>query len=618
LRVSSETMARQRQTPDRGESETPLPVDGPASEPGEPGSTKRHASSATLDAAREQVLQLEQRLAEAEAMVKALLVGNLDPVIAATRHEGPFRAIVEGALQRGLADRSAVIEQLPCGVVVYDQRGRLLFANPVAAELAGPSRDPRVLPTCSLDLGPADPTTNRPFTAAELPVTRALAGEHVTSFECALRVPSERDEQTLRLSAVPRVDEAGNIIGALCTIIDVTERWRLQRELLQSDRMACVGSLAAGMAHEINNPLAYILANVAFVAEEIPSLVHALQSGDSVALPRTQEIGRALGDAREGAERIRRVVSELKTFARAEDDVRQPLDVRGALEDACHVAETEIRHRARLIKDFAVVPLVLASEARLRQLFLNLLMNALQAVDETKGDVREIRVSTALGQGGEVIIEVRDSGPGIAPALLPRVFDPFFSLRPAGTSAGFGLATCESITLAHGGTIEVESEIGRGTVFRVSLPAEVAIVAVAPGTPPARPSARPRRGRVLVVDDELSVADSIKRILARDHDVTIALRAADALDALARGDEFDLILCDIMMPEIGGLELYAQIAELRPALLSKLAFMTGGAFTSRARAFLESVPNARLHKPFELAELRAFVNARIAQAQAGG
>jgi signal transduction histidine kinase/CheY-like chemotaxis protein len=566
---------------------------------------------AELEAARQTIDALERRLGESEAMVKALLVGNLDTLLAGVRAGGAIDAVVEGALLQGLADRSAVIDQLPCGVVVYDERGRLLFANPAAAELSGDRRDPRVLPTQSLDLAPVDPAAGRPVAASDLPVPRALAGEQVHQFECVLRDPLSREDRALRVSAVPRLDGAGQTIGAICTIIDVSERARLQRELLQSDRMACVGTLAAGMAHEINNPLAYILANIAFVADEVPALVRQLRAGSGGGATRTEEIDRALGDARDGAERIRRVVSELKAFARADDDARQPLDVRVPIEEACQVAETELRHRARLVKDLAAVPRVMASDSGLRQLFLNLLMNAAQAVEEAADDAREIRVTTRTFTGADVVVEVSDSGPGIPSASLPRVFDPFFSLRPAGSTAGFGLATCESIALGHGGTISVESEVGRGTVFRVTLPA----TATLPTARPAERDTRQLRGKVLVIDDELAVTDSIKRVLGRDHDVVAVLQAAEAFDMLSRGDDFDLVLCDVMMPGMGGLDLYAKLAAVRPEVLPRIAFMTGGAFTARARAFLESVPNPRMSKPFDLAELRAFVSERIVLAR---
>ena len=602
--ASSIEMARERQTPTSirrvDASSTPPPSDASAPLQEEEG------TDTALAQAHRTIADLQRRAAESEAMIKALLAANLDAVVAATHDDPHLRSVLEGALYQEVADRSAVIDQLPCGVVAYDERGRLLFANPFATELGGDARGARALPAQSLALTPADPATGRAFEAHELPVARALAGETVRSFECILRASPVREERVLRMSSVPRVDDAGKIIGAICTLIDVTERTRLQRELLQSERMACVGTLAAGMAHEINNPLAYILANVAFVAEEIPALLRSLQGHAAVGAltsPRMQEILVALSDAREGAERIRRVVSELKAFAEAKDDVRQLIDVRQCLEDACQIAETEIRHRARLIKDFAPVPQVMASEGRLRQLFLNLLMNAAQSVDDAAADIREIRVTTR-SSSEEIFVVVSDSGPGIAASALPRVFDPFFSLRPSATTSGFGLATCETIALAHGGRIEVESELGQGTVFRVTLPK-------APGPPPVSRSVPARRGRVLVIDDELAVTDSMKRVLGRDHDVTIALRAADALEILAGTSEFDLILCDVMMPEMGGLELYAKIAEVRPELLPRLAFMTGGAFTARARAFLESVPNARFNKPFSLPELRAFVSARI-------
>jgi len=573
-----------------------------------PGSTEKVRSSATLEDARAEVRELESRLAESQELVAALLARNVATILAAIDRDGPVRATVGAVIEQALADRSAVIDQLPCGVVVYDLHREIVFANRAATEFGVSRQDsqgPRAVPRGAPDVEGG--AASAPATA--WPLSKALAGSAVDSFECVVREAPGLDERTLRVSALPRVDAEGRILGAICTIVDVSEQARLQRELLQSDRMACIGSLAAGMAHEINNPLAYILANVGFVTEELPSLLRSLP-GDGVAvMPRVQEMARALGDARDGAERIRRVVSDLKAFARAEDDLRHPIDVRFPLEAACQLADTEIRHRARLVTNLADVPLVFASELRLRQLFLNLLLNAAQAVDGATGGVREIRVSTSVGPAGEVRVSVGDTGPGIDPAMLPRVFDPFFSLRPDAPSGGFGLATCESIVRAHGGTIDVESDLGRGTIFRITLPSGSGEQSGVDDRAPTDVA----RGRILVIDDELSVVDSIKRVLGRDHDVTATVRAADALESLARGDDYDLILCDVMMPELGGLELYAQFAETRPDVLPRLVFMTGGAFTPRTRAFLESVPNARIAKPFEMSALRAFVAAQISR-----
>ena len=211
-------------------------------------------------------------------------------------------------------------------------------------------------------------------------------------------------------------------------------------------------------------------------------------------------------------------------------------DIRHPLEEACQAVEAELQGRARLIKDLSPTPLVTASEGRLRQLFANLLRNAAQAVLEAEDGIREIRVSTKTSASGEVLVHVADSGPAIPAASFPRAFEPFFTLRPAGTTAGFALATCENIVLAHGGSISLESATGRGTTFHVALPASSA----RPSPPiQAQPA---RRGRVLVIDDELAVTDSIKRVLGRDHDVMVALRATDALEEIARGRDFDRTL----------------------------------------------------------------------------
>jgi signal transduction histidine kinase/CheY-like chemotaxis protein len=555
---------------------------------------------------------LARRVADLERLLKAVLVGDIEPLFVAARAEPAVQAIVEEVLREGLADKIAVIEHLPCGVVVYDERGGLLFANRAAGLLSPWSGDARALPGVSMELAPIEPATGRRFLADELPVARALRGETVEGFECVLRRPGPGDDVALRLSAVPRVDVAGTVTGAICTFIDITERSRLEQELLQADRMACVGTLASGMAHEINNPLTYVVANVVFAADEVPALVRSLPSAGVTLGPRVAEIGRALNDAREGAERIRRVVGELKSFAQAEDDARVAIDVRGPLEAACLVAESEIRHRAKLIKQLTEVPRVLASEGRLRQLFLNLLMNAAQSIDERPAESHEIRVSTGVSRTGEVLVLVSDTGAGLDPASIPRVFDPFFSLRPTSVSTGFGLATCQSIAVAHGGTLTVDSVIGRGTEFRLSLPADLSPAAA------VIDHATPRRGRILVVDDEIAVVDSIRRVLGRLHDVTVAFEGAEAVELIGREPPFDLILCDVMMPEMGGFEVHARLAEIKPEALPRIVFMTGGAFTPRARAFLESVPNARLSKPFDLGELRAFVAGHLAHLDAKG
>jgi len=256
------------------------------------------------------------------------------------------------------------------------------------------------------------------------------------------------------------------------------------------------------------------------------------------------------------------------------------------------------------------VPPVLANGARLGQVFLNLLINAAQAIPEGQVEKNEIRVVTRSDDLGRAIVEVRDSGSGISPDVVGRIFDPFFTTKPIGIGTGLGLSICRSIVTALGGVIAVESQVNKGTVFRVTLPS--APEAKDDGDLPSSGRANQgRRGRVLVVDDERAIGQSIRRILMSEHEVVVFTRAQHARDLIAQGDRFDVILCDLMMPEMTGMDLHASLVAMAPDQAERIVLLTGGAFTSTARHFLESVPNLRIEKPFDSANLRAIIRSLV-------
>ncbi|GEJ55712.1 sensor histidine kinase [Anaeromyxobacter diazotrophicus] len=265
-------------------------------------------------------------------------------------------------------------------------------------------------------------------------------------------------------------DAAGKATRLVGTCTDITEKKRMAIKLQIADRMASLGTLAAGVAHEINTPLAYVLANVDCCLERLEPLTAA---GDGAA-PTTdvaRECVGALRDAHAGAARMRDIVRDLKAFSRVEDDVREPVQAQASLRAALSLADLELRRRARVVLDFQPVPPVLASESRLSQVFLNLLVNAAQAIPEGHPDRHEIRVTMREMAGGKVMVEIRDTGCGIAPEHRHRIFDPFFTTKPAGVGTGLGLSICHEIVSALRGAIEVESEVGQGSRFRVILPA---------------------------------------------------------------------------------------------------------------------------------------------------
>jgi PAS domain S-box-containing protein len=398
-------------------------------------------------------------------------------------------------------------------------------------------------------------------------------------------------------------DAAGKPVRILGAVMDLSEREEMSARLAQADRMASVGTLAAGVAHEINNPLAYVIANLDYAHQEIEAAVAAQQP------PEGSELPRALREARDGAERVRLIVRDLKTFSRPDDARMERVDVGRAIDSAVTLAWNEIRHRARLVKDYTPVPEVWANEARLSQVFLNLLINAAHAIPEGAADRHEIRVSTRRDARGRVVAAVQDTGAGIPEEIRPRVLEPFFTTKAMGEGTGLGLSICHGIVSSLGGELLFDSEVGKGTVFRVVLTpraveGEVANVirVVETGR---------RRGRILAVDDEQLVLNALKRTLSSEHDLTIFTKPQAALAWLDQGQPWDLILCDLMMPEMTGMDFHAELSRRMPERAGHVIFVTGGAFTAGARDFLGRIENIRVEKPFEAKALRQLVNQQL-------
>lgn len=318
------------------------------------------------------------------------------------------------------------------------------------------------------------------------------------------------------------------------------------------------------------------------------------------------DVRRVLADALEAAERIRNVSRDLRIFSRAQEEGQETVDVQRVLESTLRMAQNEIRHRARLITEFGPVPPVEANESRLGQVFLNLVVNAAQSMDEGRADVNEILVRTEVDDVGRVAVEIQDTGSGMPPEVIRRLFTPFFTTKPVGVGTGLGLSICHRIVASFGGEIEVESAVGVGSTFRVLLPASQAVPAASRPVVEVEPSSR--RAHVLVVDDEAAVAGIVKAVLATDHEVTAVTDAREALQLVASGNRYDVILCDLMMPFMSGMDLHAELSLADSGLAECMVFVTGGAFTPATRAFLEKVRNARIEKPFDFASLRRLVN----------
>jgi PAS domain S-box-containing protein len=502
---------------------------------------------------------------------------------------------------QGEALLGLVLDSLAEAVLVADAQSRILLLNQSARELFG--LGPKELPPeqwiSALSPRRADGT---PFEASELPIACALRGERVDNLEMIVRSAGDGTERQLSATARPLVGLDGRLWGGVAVLRDVSVQRRHEQQLIVSDRMASVGALAAGVTHEINNPLAAVLANVELAIGDARSL-----EANRI----TERLVEELSDAQEAANRVREIVRDLKLFSRSEEERHGPVDAREVLESALRMAWNEIRHRARLVRSFEDVPLVHGNDARLGQVFLNLLINAAHAIPDGRAESNEIRVALRR-VGDRVLVEIADTGSGMSEEVLRQVFTPFFTTKPLGVGTGVGLPVCQRIVSALGGQIAVESKLGVGSTFRVLLPtATVISTPVPPSFDKVARQSPTRRGRVLVVDDEPMVALAVRRTLEGQHDVSVVHRAQDALDMLRAGKRFDVILCDVMMPNLTGIDFFNEVSTLAPSEIEKIVFLTGGAFASQAREFLESVPNLRLDKPFMPDELRKLVRERL-------
>lgn len=524
----------------------------------------------------------------------------------------------------------AVVEGSPEALTTADLQGVILNANRQALALHSARSEADLIGHNVLDfVAPEDRERAVANTARTFEAGRS-GPEEYTLLRCDGSLFAGEITASLIRSA------SGRPLLLLGVTRDISERTWLRAQLTQSDRMATVGMLAAGVAHEINNPLTYMLYNLSTLDEKVPQVIEALRDawrtldecvgadrGRELLGPRrTQlessgvldELREATSWALNGTERVNRIARDLKTFSRVEDEEPLPVLLRDVLESALMIASNELKYRATVVRELEETHPVLANASRLVQVFLNLLINAAQSIDEGDVERHEVRVRT-WNDGDEVCAEVRDTGRGIAPEHLSRLFEPFFTTKPRGVGTGLGLSISKSIVESHRGRFDVSSEPGVGSTFVVRLPRYVK-----PASPEGTTERGPRpvapqpsnRGRILVIDAEDQILRVLERILHDDHDLVTAASGAEAR-ALLEGDQaFDAILCDLMMPQVSGFDLYEWLVTCAPALARRIVFMTGGVFTPRAIEFRARVDNPIIAKPFDAALLRLLLREIVA------
>ncbi len=408
-----------------------------------------------------------------------------------------------------------------------------------------------------------------------------------------------RTGQPLTLRLVGRAERKDGTLERLVgAILDVSEHRQLEESLRLNDRLISMGTIAAGVAHEINNPLTHLVASLPLVLEAVKK-----QPGVDA------EVSELIEGCIEGAQRITTIVRDLKVFSRP-DESEASSDVNAVLSSVLNLLNLEYRHKTRIQREVAAGLHVAAPAARLAQVLTNLIINAVQAMPARPADQNLIKVLATVDQS-MITLKVADNGQGMSEAVKARLFSPFFTTKPVGEGTGLGLSVCRSIVSAVGGSIEVESEEGAGTTFTVRLPLARQAVSV---EPPARvEEPRSRALRVLMVDDEPFLRRVTQRLM-RPHQVIEAGSADEGLSILAKDQAFDVILCDLMMPGLSGKDFYREMSARSPQLASRFLFVSGGAVTAETQAFLDEVaPDRVVLKPFTSVQLRSAVERLAAQ-----
>jgi len=416
------------------------------------------------------------------------------------------------------------------------------------------------------------------------------------------------------------IDDDDGHARALLVARDLTELRRAEQDRLEAERrlhhaekLAAVGQMVAGVAHEINNPLGALLPNLDSldtglreVAELIEDPHGAGARSRRLALNELRgEITEILSDCVAASERIQGVVAQMRRFASRGNGGSSRRSVDEVVQSAISLVTPQIRTVGELRQSVGGTPPVLIDADALEGAIVNILLNAAQAIEST-GEQGWIQVETGTHDRG-VYVDITNSGPPIPPELHGRIFEPFFTTKAPGKGMGLGLSLCFDVVDAHDGHLEVHGEPDQPVGFRITLPTRDR------GTD--HPNARPtpsgpwptETARILIVDDDRLVRQSYRRILATDHEVVAVAGGREALERIGAGELFDLVVCDLIMPQMTGMELYARVRKTDPSLAERFLFVTGGTNSDAAREFLSTSGRPWAYKPMTTRKLRAAV-----------
>ncbi|HTV21469.1 MAG TPA: response regulator [Polyangiaceae bacterium] len=513
-----------------------------------------------------------------------------------------FRHGLERQLRRRERWLTTTLRAIGDAAIAIDPDARVVLLNAIAVELLAEREEAlQGRSLCSL-IRLLNENTREPIADPLL---------HVFETGLVARCPANTAliaagrELPVHYTVAPIIDEHGNISGAVAIIKDLTEQRRAQQQIAIADRIASLGVMTAGIAHEINNPLTYVLGNLEFVSEEIERLRRLVNAPtpDNLAQARDalQSLNDLTKDVEQGARHVASIVSDLRFLSRR-DSGQKSSDVTARMEWALRVTHSTIARHAHVQRIFQPVPRANLDEGRLGQIFLNLLHNATDAMSQTDTASNELSITIDVDpdpDGPFIRVAIADTGCGIPSDILERIFDPFFTTKPPDAGSGLGLAVCHGILTEVGGDIGVTSEPGKGSRFVVRLP-----IADADS---ARQQQRGQlvgiRARVLVVDDDPHVLGVLLRMLGKKHDVVTADSARAALDLMRTQPEFDVIICDLIMPDINGFVFHSEVEARSADLASRIIFLSGGAATEQETDFFSRVPNRLMQKPPVAADL---------------
>ncbi len=379
-----------------------------------------------------------------------------------------------------------------------------------------------------------------------------------------------------------------------------------QSQLIHAGKLAAIGQLSGGVAHEINNPASYVSLSHSLLRRKLVKLRATLErSGLSGAdqLEVVEELSvmdTALRDATDGMERIRSVVRDLRTFSRMDDEAMEAVALNEIVVSACNLVRHEIRYRAELTTNLRDIPPVRGNRGRLGQVTMNLLVNAAQALPD-EGE-QHIVISTRR-EGERALLTVEDSGPGVPEQLRRRIFEPFFTTKAPELGTGLGLSLVAEIVRRHGGSIDVGEAREGGARFAIRLPFWTAGGAERGAEADDIGGKAPPHARILMIDDDQTLLRTVRALLEPEHEVVTARGGAEAITIIARDKNFDLVICDLLMPHVDGAAVFSALERRAPELASRVVFSSGGAVTSRSKEFLAQVADRVLQKPLDHAML---------------